>query len=34
MNDIIIKEESTTEYLYIIIQGQVDCIKNSKNNLG
>jgi hypothetical protein len=34
MNDVIIKEESTTEYLYIIIQGQVDYLKNSKNNLG
>jgi hypothetical protein len=34
MNDIVIKEESTTENLYIIIQGQVDYLKNSKNNLG
>ena len=34
MNDVVIKEESTTENLYIIIQGQVDYLKNSKNNLG
>jgi hypothetical protein len=34
MNDVVIKEDSTTEYLYKIIQGQVDFLKNSKNNLG
>jgi len=33
MSDVIIHEDGQTDYIYIIIEGQVDFVKSSRNTL-